>query len=196
MKKLIVAALAAAGLVGALVAPAGAATTTTVCYGALHSPITGPVSVPLGAHCQLTGADKATDVTVASGGNLIVETTRVSSITAYGPVALRNSTVVGPVSISRTSQPSVICSSVTYGTVTFADNSGGLSFSPETGCPYSSFVGGSVVLTGNTAPIGRQSVYIFALSIDQSLVCSGNTPKPSINGVTTTFGTRQGQCAT
>lgn len=179
----------AVGSLFSMASPAAAA--DYYCNGPSVTPRSGPIKVAAGARCYLTSRDSVTTITVMTNGFLDLNGAKVTSVGASGAVRIANSTVTGQVMISSVaSGPSVICSSIIGGDLWIYGNRSSVSVSPSYGCPISSFVGGSVYAVDNRAP-----VTVHAVSIMQSLVCTGNTPVPTIGAVTTLYGSRKGQCA-
>ncbi len=187
---LLTGALALTGL-GLAVVPAGASALT--CTGGSTTPRAGAIVVPDGAYCALTGIDRATTVTVYAQGHLTMTGATIDSLSAYGQVTIRNSTVRhGAVLSGIANGASTLSGSIfggaglsILGTVSY------VSVAPWRGMEStSSFVGSNLRVMNTTG-----GVFLHAVSVEDFLLCTGNTIVPVVGGLTTLNGARWGQCA-
>jgi hexosaminidase len=186
------------------------------CTGEISGNIAGSVIVPPGAQCDLLGATVAGSVDVQPGGGLFV----VGS-TIDGSLVATDAAYIAIGNLEEFGGPNRI--SKILGSVSITGTTGTPGFPTTNVICDSTFVGGSVVLSGNKAPftIGtfpvdcgfpgsspagdtiQGSVIVTGNSapvainnnkIGGSLTCAGNQPSPS-GAANRVQGTKSGQCA-
>jgi hypothetical protein len=168
------------------------------CTQTVTGTVPGPLHVGAGITC-IDGGTIAGPVTVSAGAEVVLTegATVEGPLTANGAaqVAVCDSTIAGPVSVSGSSGPVLIGSAddgspacggnVIFGPVTLTNNSGETEVVANT-------VAGRVGLTGNGGP----APVVAGNSIAGPLSCSANSADPTDNGQpNTVHGPATGQCA-
>lgn len=181
-------ALASIGIVSAI--PAGAAPTN--CTGNATTPRVGPIVVPDGAYCILTGSDRPTTVTVNPAGKLFMYQATADSVLAYGTTSIWDSTVRNSTVLTGiTNGASSVCGSTLGGAgLLITRNVSSVQVAPSGSCQTSTSVAGNLKVTENAG-----SVFIHGVSIVDFLLCARNAARPIVGAVTTLDGVRWGQCA-